>query len=233
MILVNDSFAHLQSIVECYSFGPIDGILFDLGVSSLQLTEASRGFSFQVDGPLDMRFNPTGEETAAALINKLGEDELAELLYRYGEERQSRRIARAIVASRPLRSTTELAELIAETIGRRGRLHPATKTFQALRIAVNDELGALEAALPQATAVLASSGRIAVVSFHSLEDRIVKDFFRNESRGCLCPPGVPVCTCHHQPTLRLVTKKPIRPSISEVETNPRSRSARLRIAVRL
>jgi len=185
------------------------------------------------DGPLDMRFDPTaGGPTAADLVNELPAEELAALLYRYGEERWSRRIAQAIVAARPLQTTKELAAVVERAVGRRGRIHPATRTFQALRIAVNDELAALEAALPQAVEVLAPGGRLAVISFHSLEDRLVKRFMRRESRDCICPPEAPICTCDHRATLRLITRRPVRPTAEEVAANPRARSARLRVAER-
>lgn len=199
----------------------------------MQLEDADRGFSFLKEGPLDMRMNLDGEITASHLVNQLGEAELARILFEYGEEPKSRAIARAIVRNRPIRTTLELADLVVRVGGRRRRLHPATKTFQAMRIAVNEELKALSHALPLAAALLASGGRIAVVSYHSLEDRLVKVFMARESRDCICPPGLPVCTCHHRRTLRVLTKKPIRPSIEEVRENPRSRSAKLRIAARL
>lgn len=232
--LVQASFADLATIARTYEFAPVDGILFDLGLSSLQLADPKRGFSFQAEGPLDMRFDPTQDLTAADLVNNLSMNDLAELLYQYGEERESHRIARAIVQARPIRSTRQLAEVVARAIGgRRGRTHPATRTFQALRIAVNDELGQLEAALPQAVALLRPGGRLAVITFHSLEDRIVKAFMRRESRDCICPPGLPVCVCGHTASLRLITRKPITPSAEEVQTNPRSRSAKLRVAERM
>ena len=232
--LVHSSFARLAEVAEDRSYVPADGILFDLGLSSLQLADACRGFSFQVDGPLDMRFDRTSSDsTAADLVNRLSAEELAEVLYRYGEERRSRRIARAIVEARPLHTTRELAEVIDQTVGGWGaRLHSATLTFQALRIAVNQELIALEEALPQAVDLLRPGGRLVVLAFHSLEDRIVKRFMRRESRDCICPPGLPVCVCQHEATLNALTRKPIRPSAEEVGTNPRSRSARLRIAER-
>lgn len=232
--LVQASFADLATIARTYEFAPVDGILFDLGLSSLQLADPKRGFSFQAEGPLDMRFDPTQDLTAADLVNNLSMNDLAELLYQYGEERESHRIARAIVQARPIRSTRQLAEVVARAIGgRRGRTHPATRTFQALRIAVNDELGQLEAALPQAVALLRPGGRLAVITFHSLEDRIVKAFMRRESRDCICPPGLPVCVCGHTASLRLITRKPITPSAEKVQTNPRSRSAKLRVAERM
>lgn len=231
--LINGNFANLKEIALRHDFCPVDGVLFDLGLSSMQLEAAERGFSFRVDGPLDMRFDPRQKMTAADLVNKLPVDELADILRRYGEERRARRIAQAIAAHRPIATTGELAALVERVVGRRGRIHPATRTFQALRIAVNDELSALAKALPQAVELLAPGGRLAVISYHSLEDRLVKQFFRRESRDCICPPEVPVCTCGHRATLGIVTKKPIRPSVEEVERNPRSRSAKLRIAYRL
>ena len=230
-VLVHGSFACLAEIARAHQFVPAGGILFDLGLSSLQLADPGRGFAFMAAGPLDMRFDPTQSgPTAADLVNHLSSGELAQLLYRYGEERQARRIADAIVAARPLRSTQELAALVERVVGRHGRIHPATQTFQALRIAVNDELAALEVALPQAVDILAPGGRLAVISFHSLEDRAVKRFLRRESLDCICPPESPVCTCGHRATLRLVTRKPVQPAADEVAANPRSRSARLRVA---
>jgi 16S rRNA (cytosine1402-N4)-methyltransferase len=167
-------------------------------------------------------------------VNYSPVEELAEILYRYGEEKQSRRIARAIEATRPLQTTGQLAKVISEAVGgRKGRIHPATRSFQALRIAVNDELGALEDVLPQAVDVLRPGGRLAVISFHSLEDRIVKRFFRRQASDCICPPEQPVCTCEHQPSLKIVTRKPLRPDEIEIVRNPRSRSARLRVAEKL
>jgi 16S rRNA (cytosine1402-N4)-methyltransferase len=241
VVLVHRSFDQLAQVAQVHQFVPVDGILFDLGFSSLQLSDVNRGFSFMADGPLDMRFDPqTGGPTAADLLNELPVEELAELLYRYGEEKRARRIAQAVVVARPLRTTQDLVaviegvmERIGERVGRRERIHPATRTFQALRIAVNDELATVEAALPQAIEILAPGGRLAVISFHSLEDRLVKRFMRRESQDCICPPKVPVCTCHHRATLRLITRKPVRPTAEEVAANPRSRSARLRLAERI
>jgi 16S rRNA (cytosine1402-N4)-methyltransferase len=215
-------------------FVPADGILFDLGLSSLQLADPLRGFAFMTEGPLDMRFDPVADgPTAAALVNELSHKELTAILYQYGEEVQARRVAEAIVAARPLYTTQELVSVIEQVVKRRSRIHPATRTFQALRIAVNDELAALEAALPQAVEILAPGGRLAVISFHSLEDRIVKRFMRRESRDCVCPPESPICICDHRATLRLVSRRPIRPTAEEVAANPRARSARLRVAERI
>lgn len=228
------SYLHLKEELDRLGWPPIDGIVFDLGVSSMQLDTPERGFSFQAEGPLDMRFGPEGEITAALLVNELPERSLAELIWQYGEERLARRIAHAIVQARPLRTTQELAEVIAHACGgQRSRIHPATRTFQALRIAVNEELQALETVLPQAVSVLAPGGRLAVISFHSLEDRLVKQFFRRESRDCICPPGQPVCTCGHKASIREITRHPIEPGAEEIAQNPRARSAKLRVAEKI
>ncbi|MFP3897761.1 MAG: 16S rRNA (cytosine(1402)-N(4))-methyltransferase RsmH [Dehalococcoidia bacterium] len=234
VILVNDSFANLEAICERYHFHPVDGILFDLGVSSLQLDTAERGFSFQLDAPLNMRFDPGQGLTASDIVNSFTEQELARLIHNYGEERHSRRIARQIVQNRPISSTVELARLIEHVSGgRRSRIHPATRTFMALRIATNNELQNLELALRQTINLLRPGGRLAVVSYHSLEDRIVKQFLRNAASNCLCPPGTIICRCGHVPTLKLISRKVIKPTSLEIESNPRSRSAKLRIAERL
>jgi 16S rRNA (cytosine1402-N4)-methyltransferase len=212
----------------------VDGVLLDLGLSSMQLDTQARGFSFQTEAPLDMRFDLEGKTSAADLVNYLDEVELADLLYRFGEERRSRQVARAIVTSRPIRTTTQLAQVVARTTrGGSSGIHPATRTFQALRIAVNGELDALEEVLPKTLNALTPAGRLAVISFHSLEDRIVKQFMRRESRDCICPPRQPVCTCGHKASLRELTTKPIRPQDDEIRNNPRSRSARLRVAERI
>ncbi|MFB0536834.1 MAG: 16S rRNA (cytosine(1402)-N(4))-methyltransferase RsmH [Anaerolineae bacterium] len=231
--VVNANFARLAEVASQYGFCPADGILLDLGLSSLQLAAGERGFSFQLEGPLDMRFNPHQGRPASDLVNGLSTSELADVLHRYGEERRAQRIAQAIVAARPIHTTLQLADVVARAVGRRGRIHPATRTFQALRIAVNDELSALSQALPQAVELLAPQGRLVVISYHSLEDRLVKQFYRQESQDCICPPEVPVCRCDHRATLEIVTKKTIRPSELELKANPRCRSARLRIAARL
>jgi 16S rRNA (cytosine1402-N4)-methyltransferase len=207
----------------------------------MQLDTPSRGFSFRSDAPLDMRFDPQNDVTAAELVNTLSEAELADILYIYGEERRSRQIARAIVRRRPIRTTRELANIVSGLISQdnrrtssgKRRIHPATRTFQALRIAVNRELDALESVLPQALAALSPGGRLVVISYHSLEDRLVKRFFRRESKDCICPPRQPVCSCEHSAQLIEVTRKPIRPAEVEVERNPRSRSARLRVAEKI
>jgi len=229
-ILVNENFRYLEDICDRYGFRPLHGILFDLGMSSLQLGEADRGFSFRQDSPLDMRFSDRQVLTAADIVNTYPETELSHLIERYGEERRSRRIARRIVERRPLSTTLELAQIVEQAVaGARGRIHPATKTFQALRIAVNQELENLEIALGQALNLLGSGGRIAAISYHSLEDRVVKAFLRREAQKCLCPPGTPACICRHIPRLKILSKKAIKPSLAEVQANPRSRSARMRV----
>jgi 16S rRNA (cytosine1402-N4)-methyltransferase len=205
------------------------GILLDLGVSSLQLDSAARGFSFRSDAPLDMRMDPTRGLSAAGWLQRQDEKSLADALYQYGEERRSRAIARSILKAKPKR-TLELADAVLRIGWPHQETHPATRTFQAIRIAVNGELEALESALPQALALLAPGGRLAVISFHSLEDRIVKTFIQRESSECLCPPGLPECRCGHKASLRKVSKKAIVANDKEINENPRARSAKLRIA---
>jgi 16S rRNA (cytosine1402-N4)-methyltransferase len=213
-----------------------DAILFDLGVSSMQLDRPERGFSYASDAPLDMRMDPSAEHSARDLVNEASERELTDIFRGYGEERYARQIARAIVRRRrehAFERTGELVETIKAAIptpARFGEGHPARRVFQALRIAVNDELEALETALPAALETLRPRGRIAVISFHSLEDRIVKRFFRREEHGCTCPPEFPICVCGREPSLRVLTKKPIRPTAHEIAINPRAGSARLRAA---
>ena len=226
-------FRHLQAVASACGFDRVDGILMDLGLSSRQLADAKRGFSFSQDGPLDMRMNRSQGQSAADLVNHLSEAELADLFWRYGEEHSARRIAKAIVAARPVTTTGQLAALVERTVRRREKIHPATRTFQALRIAVNDELEALSQALLQARDLLRPGGRLAVIAFHSLEDRLVKRFYQQETRDCVCPPEMPVCVCQHRATLRVLTPKAVRPASEEIARNPRSRSARLRIAERL
>jgi 16S rRNA (cytosine1402-N4)-methyltransferase len=216
----------------------VDGILFDLGVSSLQLDDPSRGFSFRADGPLDMRMDPESGQTAAEMLATASEDELRRIFWRYGEERRSAAIAREIVERRekaPLRTTRELATLIRDVIGpvaQRYRIHPATRTFQAIRIAVNREVDDLERLVTEAVSVLATGGRLAVISYHSLEDRAVKGTMRSLAQRCICPPKLPVCGCGREDLLQIVTQKPIRPSSNEIARNPRARSARLRVGER-
>lgn len=236
------SYADMADEARALGWSSVDGIVLDLGVSSMQLDRAERGFSFRQDAPLDMRFDPGGSRpTAADLVNSLDEAELAALFYRYGEEPNGRRLARAIVDQRPYQTTRELAAVIEQAAPRRreGRrdgkapIHPATRVFQALRIAVNGELEELEQTLPKAIDLLAPSGRLAVISFHSLEDRIVKDAFRLASTDCICPPKLPVCVCGHKASVRPLTRKPITADETEIERNPRSRSAKLRVVEKL
>ncbi len=235
------SYAALAEEIAALGWKEVDGILLDLGASSMQFDTPERGFSFLLDGPLDMRFNPSNMLTAAEIVNHWPEQDLADIIYRFGEEPASRRIARAITAARPITGTRHLAAVIERVLPRRGPLrraqggahHPATQTFQALRIAVNDELESVEKVLPAAVQALSPGGRLAVISFHSLEDRLVKEFFRRESRDCLCPPKQPVCTCGHKATILEVTRRPITPSDEEIKDNPRARSAKLRIAEKL
>lgn len=228
------SYGDMASVAPSLGFDAIDGVLLDLGLSSRQLDSAERGFSFLKEGPLDMRFDPRRGESAADLINNLGAEELADIFWRYGEESQSRHIARLIVANRPIRTTTELAGLIESGTRRRGRpgRHPATKVFQALRIAVNDELGEVDRGIRGALELLRPGGRLAVISFHSLEDRLVKQFFRDSARDCICPPQQPVCTCGAHAQVRLVTRKAVKATAEEIAANPRSRSARLRVVAK-
>jgi 16S rRNA (cytosine1402-N4)-methyltransferase len=235
IVLVNDNFTNLENVCRENDFLPVDGILFDLGISSAQLEDAERGFSFQQDAQPDMRVSPNQVLTATDLINILPEDRLAQLIYEYGEERRSRQIARLIVKNRPVISTVDLANMIEQTVGydRQHKIHPATKTFLALRIAVNHELENLETALKQTIKCLNRRGRLVVISYHSLEDRIVKQFMKRETMACLCPPQTPVCNCGHAPSFKIISKKVITPSLSEIEINPRSRSAKLRVSERL
>ncbi len=228
------SYAGMESHADKLGWGGVDGILLDLGLSSMQLDAPERGFSFQSEGPLDMRFDPDAKRSASDLVNDLEVEELADILWRYGEERKSRRIARAIERARPVETTTELANVVAKAAGRsRKGIHPATRTFQALRIAVNEELDALERGLKAGNRLLSPGGRMVVISFHSLEDRIVKHYFRRESSDCICPPETPICVCDHSATLKVITPKPIRPDQAEIKANPRSRSAKMRVAERL
>jgi len=233
-ILVNDNFLNLETICRENSFLPVQGILFDLGMSSTQLDDSDRGFSFQQYGPLDMRFDPGQKFTAADAVNTLPEEHLSEIIKNYGEERYSKRIARHIVDSRPINNTLQLVDVIEKaTGGYRGKIHPATRTFMALRIYINHELENLSAALKQTINCLNHGGRLAVISYHSLEDRIVKQFMLTESKGCICPPSIPVCQCGHVASLKIINRKIISPSSIEMKSNPRSRSAKLRVAERL
>jgi 16S rRNA (cytosine1402-N4)-methyltransferase len=231
--LIRAPYTSLSGQLAQLGWTSVDGILLDLGASSMQFDEPERGFSFLSDGPLDMRFDPSDSLTAAMIINSWKEDDLADIIFRFGEEPASRRIARAIVAARPIHSTRELATVIERVQHRHGPHHPATQTFQALRIAVNSELESVENVLPMAVQTLNPGGRLAVISFHSLEDRIVKDFFRSESKDCICPPGQPICTCGHKASIKEITRRPVIPSPAEINQNSRARSAKLRVAEKL
>lgn len=232
--LVRANFADIAEVARREGFVPARGVLFDLGVGSHQLEDPAAGFSFQLSGPLDMRYDPDAPVTAADLVNRLPEAQLADLIRRYGEEPRARRIARAIVQARPIGTTDELARVVARAVGTtRGRIHPATRTFMALRIAVNRELENLAQGLEGAVKILGRGGRVVVISFHSLEDRLVKEFFRRESRDCICPPGIPVCVCGHRAVLRELTRRPVTPDESEINLNPRARSAKLRAAEKI
>jgi 16S rRNA (cytosine1402-N4)-methyltransferase len=227
------SYTSLPDQLAEMGWDSVDGILLDLGASSMQFDTPERGFSFLVDGPLDMRFDPSNPLTAAKIVNEWPEQELANLLFRYGEEPAARRIARAIVTARPVGGTRHLAAVIERVQPRRGPHHPATQTFQALRIAVNGELEAVEKILPLAVQALGPGGRLAIISFHSLEDRLVKDYFRRESKDCICPPRQPICTCGHKANIKEITRRPITPTEAEINQNSRARSAKLRVAEKL
>ncbi|MBO8171151.1 MAG: 16S rRNA (cytosine(1402)-N(4))-methyltransferase RsmH [Bacillaceae bacterium] len=237
--LVKSNFRHIKEIVREQHLGHVDGILFDLGVSSPQLDEEERGFSYHAAAPLDMRMDRSQSLSAADIINEWREEEIADIIYRYGEEKFARRIARRIVAERekePIETTDRLADIVKQAIpaaARRKGPHPARRTFQAVRIAVNDELGAFEQALEDGIHLLHPGGRIAVISFHSLEDRICKKMFQSYSRGCTCPPDFPQCVCGNEPIIKVITNKPVLPGEKEIEQNPRARSAKLRIAEKL
>lgn len=231
--IVNESFDRLPQILSERNLPAPVAILADLGCSSLQLDSPDRGFSFSANGPLDMRMGSDGA-TAAELVNTADEEDLVSLFWRYGEERRSRAVARAIVRQRPLDSTDELRRLIERVVprGKKSKIHPATRVFQALRIAVNDELGQLERLIEPAVRSLRPGGRMAVISFHSLEDRIVKHSFARLQGKCTCPPDFPECRCDPEELLRVLTRSPIRPEKDEVRDNPRSRSARMRVIER-
>lgn len=233
-ILTKAGFAELPEVLPQHGFAQVDGIVLDLGVSTFQIDDAARGFSFTKDGPLDMRMDPGLPETAADMVNTLPEKDLADLIFRLGEERWSRRIARAVVErrrERPFQRTLELADTVAATVPATRdsrRIHPATRTFQALRLAVNRELESLQGFLPRALDLLKTGGRLCVVSFHSLEDRMVKRQFKEWAKSCRCPREAVLCRCEGRPLVRLLTRKAVRPDDEEKERNPRSRSARLR-----
>ncbi|MBI5494244.1 MAG: 16S rRNA (cytosine(1402)-N(4))-methyltransferase RsmH [Deltaproteobacteria bacterium] len=226
-------FSELQSVLRDAATGPVDGVFADLGVSSPQLDDPARGFSFRADGPLDMRMDPSRGESAAELVDRLDPDELADTIYELGEERHSRRVARALKEARP-QTTAAAADVIRRVVPRsKDGLDPATRTFQALRIAVNSELQEIDALLAAIPRVLRTGGRTAVISFHSLEDRRVKHAFQREAKGCICPPELPACACGRWPRLEILTRKPITPSDEETRRNPRAGSSKLRGARRL
>lgn len=237
VVLKRSNFAQLHSVADLTGFRRVQGILFDLGLSSLQIASADRGFSWQQEGPLDMRMDPGQELTAATIVNSWDQESLANVIWNFGEERYARRIARRIVEQRrerPLTLVADLAGIVQSVYGKRWhRIHPATRTFQALRIAVNGELDHLQHALEQARDLLAHGGRLVVIAFHSLEDRTVKRFMQRASGKCVCPGNIPQCVCNPSESLRILTRKPVRPDRAEIASNPRSRSARLRIAERI
>jgi 16S rRNA (cytosine1402-N4)-methyltransferase len=234
--IVRDDFKNLATLLERLGIASVRGVLFDLGVSSPQLDEATRGFSFRSDGPLDMRMDPTQSRTAEDVVNLYSETDLTRVISGYGEERFARRIAKAIIRSRPVSGTRALAEIVKEAIPaatRRTGGHPARRTFQALRIEVNGELDALERGLVDAVDYSEPGGRIVAISYHSLEDRIVKRFFNEQAQGCVCPPDLPICVCGKKERVRVLTKRPLRPSAEEIEANPRAAAAKLRAVERL
>jgi 16S rRNA (cytosine1402-N4)-methyltransferase len=240
--LVKANFADLLNVLKELSLSEVDRVLMDIGVSSLQLDSPSRGFSFQQKGPLDMRMDASASLTAADVVNTYPEERLANVIYEYGEERKSRRLASAIVRARelkPFENTEELAHLAKRVLGfpqrKKGEApkHPATRLFQALRIEVNQELEVLKTALKAALSLLKPGGRLAVITFHSLEDRIVKQYFKSESVDCVCPPRIPQCICGHKASIELLTRKPVEATEEEISKNPRSRSAKLRVVEKL
>jgi 16S rRNA (cytosine1402-N4)-methyltransferase len=236
VVIVQGRFSELGSISVQSGFDQADLVLFDFGLSSNQIDDPERGFSFRGEGPLDMRMDTAAPVTAANIVNESDVRELERIIREYGEERWARRVAQFIVARRPLRTTRDLADAVEAAIPKAAwprDINVSTRTFQGLRIAVNDELGEIEAGLRAALTTLKPGGRMATISFHSLEDRLVKSFFNVESKDCICPPQQPVCTCGHRATLRTVTRRPVRPSEEEVAANPRARSARLRVAEKI
>jgi len=240
LIGISDNYANLENILRGLGIKTVDAILIDLGFNSDQIENAERGFSFQKDGPLDMRYSPqTQKNTAADVINNYPEERLIEIFRNYGEEKFARSIARAVASARKekrINRTGELVEIISAAAPekyQKNRIHPATRVFQALRIEVNQELENLKTFLDQAAGSLANGGRLAVISFHSLEDRIVKNFFKLHSKDCVCPPNFPKCVCQHRKSLKIITKKPIIATGEEIKTNPRSRSAKMRVAEKI
>ena len=236
---VKSNFSTIKQVASDFNLDSVNGVIADLGVSSMQLESPERGFSFRSDGPLDMRMDPSSGETAADLLERLDEDDIANIIYRYGEERKSRRIAKLIVekrdVGRPVQTTEELADLVERAVGRRGKekIHPATRTFQAIRIAVNNELGIIEKFITDSVDLIRPNGVLCIITFHSLEDRIVKQTFQRLSGKCLCPPRIPRCVCGSVKKVEIVTRKPLTPTADEIIENPRSRSAKLRVCRKL
>lgn len=236
--LMRGNFSELADLAKSIGWESVDGILLDIGISSPQIDDAARGFALRLDGPLDMRMDKRSQVTASRILNNSSEVELARIFYEYGEERRSRRLARAVVERRkekPFERTLEFADFCEKVLGksRPGKLPTPTKCFQALRIAVNDELGELEKALEEALPLLNKGGKLAVISFHSLEDRMVKEFFKEQAASCVCPPGLPVCMCSHEAKIKILTRKPLTAKKDEIEFNRRAASAKLRIAEKL
>ena len=229
------NYADMANLAAERGIESVHGVLLDLGFSSRQVERPGYGLSFQLDEPLDMRYDPRGSLTAEEIVNTYDNRELGQLIRGYGEEPRGMSIARAIINGRPIATTGQLASIVGAVLGRRPgkRVNPATKTFQALRIAVNDELANVELGLDAAVGLLAPGGRLVVISYHSLEDRIVKSFFNREAATCVCPPGLPVCVCSQMPRLKIINRRVLKPSIEEVQSNPRSRSAKLRVAQRI
>jgi 16S rRNA (cytosine1402-N4)-methyltransferase len=239
IILVHDNYVNIEEILSSLHIEKVDGILLDIGVSSHQLDEEERGFSYHKDAPLDMRMDETQDFTAWDVVNKYSEEELKRIIWDYGEERWAKRIAEFIVNVRetqPIDTTLQLVDVIKKAIPKKVRMeghHPAKKTFQAIRIEVNGELEVLEKSIPKMCRLLNKGGRIAIITFHSLEDRIVKETFKELNKDCICPPEIPICVCDKKQEIKIITRKPITPTESEIERNPRSRSSKLRIAERV
>ncbi len=234
LTIMKSSYVEMDRCIDKLGWEKVNGIILDLGLSSLQLSQPERGFAFSTSGPLDMRFDLAGKLMAGDIVNSWSQTQIANILYEYGDERQSRRIAKALIDSRPIKDTMHLANIVLECKrGKKTRRHPATKTFQALRIAVNKELANIANVLPKAIDILAPGGRLAVIAFHSLEDRLVKRFFKKESQDCICPPEQISCVCRHEASVLLLNRRPIRPTQFEINNNRRSRSAVLRIVEKL
>ncbi len=234
LTIMKSSYVEMDRCIDKLGWEKVNGIILDLGLSSLQLSQPERGFAFSTSGPLDMRFDLAGKLMAGDIVNSWSQTQIANILYEYGDERQSRRIAKALIDSRPIKDTMQLANIVLECKrGKKTRRHPATKTFQALRIAVNKELANIANVLPKAIDILAPGGRLAVIAFHSLEDRLVKRFFKKESQDCICPPEQISCVCRHEASVLLLNRRPIRPTQFEINNNRRSRSAVLRIVEKL